>query len=86
MNTIKQETEVKVLVNVLFGEFKSITIPPEPTARITKRSEISLKRDRDQGIGIPFTKLGKQTGSDRVLYNIYDVVKFVVSRKSKVMS
>ncbi len=85
MKTLKQDTEVKVLVNVLFEEFKSLTILPEPTSRITKRSEISLRRDRDEGIGIPFTKLGKQRGSDKVLYNIYDVAKFVVSRKSKVI-
>ena len=86
MNATQQNEEVKVLVNVLFGEFKSLTISPELTSRVTKRSEVSLKRDRDEGIGIPFSKLGKQTGSDRVLYNIYDVAKFIVSRKSKVMS
>lgn len=62
MNTTKQETEVKVLVNVLFGEFKSLTIPPEATSKVIKRSEISLKHDRDEGISISFVKLGKQTG------------------------
>ena len=84
MNTEKQETEVKILVNVLFQEYKSLTLPPVQTAKVVPRSEFSLKRDRDEGIGIPYTKVGKQTGSDKVLYNIYDIAKFIVSRKTKV--
>ncbi len=80
----KEETEVKILVNVIFDEFKSLTIPPKPTAKLVTRSEISLKRDREEGIGIPFTKVGKQTGSDKILYNIFDIASFVVSRKTKV--
>ncbi len=85
MNATKQDQEIKVLVDVLFKEFGSLTILPKPTSEITRRSEMSLKRDRDSGVGIPYTKMGRQTGSDKVLYNIYDVAKFVVSRKSKVM-
>ena len=84
MNGMKEDKEIKVLVNVLFEEFKSLTIPPKPTAKVVPRSEFSLKRDRDEGIGIPYTKVGKQTGSDKVLYNIYDIAKFIVSRKTKV--
>ncbi len=84
MNGMKQDKEIKVLVDVLFEEYKSLTIPPEPTAKVVTRSEFSLKRDRDEGIGIPFTKVGKQTGSDKILYSIYDIASFVVSRKTKV--
>lgn len=80
----KEEAEVKILVNVLFQEYKSLTIPPKPTAKVVTRSEISLKRDREEGIGIPFTKVGKQAGSDKILYNIFDIASFVVSRKTRV--
>ena len=83
---IKEEVEVKVLVNVLFDEFKSLTIPPKPTAKLVTRSESSLKRDRDEGIGIPVTKVGRQQGSDKTLYSIYDIAKFLVARKTKVVS
>lgn len=83
MNTEKQE-EVKVLVSMLFQEYKSITVSTEDTAKITQRSKISLDRDRAEGVGIPCTKLGKGSGSDRVLYNIYDIAKFIVTRKRKV--
>ena len=82
----KEETEVKVLVNVLFQEYKSLTIPPKPTAKVVTRSESSLKRDRDEGIGIPVTKVGRQQGSDKTLYSIYDIAKFLVARKTKVVS
>ena len=85
MNNTKQD-EVKVLTSMLFEELETLMVPTEITSRITSRSKISLDRDRAEGIGIPCTKLGKGTGSDRVLYNIYDIAKFIVGRKKKVMS
>ena len=84
MNGMKQDKEIKVLVDVLFEEYKSLTLPPDITSTAMGRSQASLKRDRDAFRGIPFTKLGQQTGSDKVLYNIYDIAKFIVSRKTKV--
>jgi len=84
MNTEKQDTEVKILVNVLFQEFKSLTIPPDLTSTLVRRSEHSLRRDHDEKIGIPVTKVGRQSGSDKIFYNIYDIAKFIVSRKTKV--
>jgi hypothetical protein len=83
---MKTNDEEKVLVDVLFREYKSLTVTPHVVAKVTNRSEVSLERDRAKAVGIPFTKLGRGTGSDRVLYNIYDVASFVVSRKVKVMS
>ena len=85
MNTEKQN-EVKVLVSMLFTEYKSLTVSTDETAKITQRSRISLHRDRAEGVGIPCTKLGKRKGSDRVLYSIYDIAHFIVSRKMKVMA
>jgi len=85
MNTEKQE-EVKVLASMLFEEHKTLMLPTDIVARITNRSKISLDRDRSEGIGIPCSKLGKRKGSDRVLYNIYDVAKFIVGRKMRVAS
>ncbi|HIP20222.1 MAG TPA: hypothetical protein EYG70_03770 [Sulfurimonas sp.] len=85
MNTEKNE-EIKVLASMLFEEYKSLTVSTDIVAEITQRSKVSLDRDRAEGIGIPCSKLGKGSGSDRVLYNIYDIAKFIVGRKMKVAS
>ena len=85
MNTDKKE-EVKVLASILFEKLESITVPTVVAAKVTHRSKISLDRDRAECIGIPSTKLGKRKGSDRILYNIYDIAHFIVSRKMKVKS
>lgn len=79
-------TEINLLAYMIFLSIGSLVITAQQTAVFTMRSEISLKRDREEGIGIPYVKLGKQLGSDKVLYGIYDVAKFIVSRKSKVIS
>lgn len=76
--------EIVSLTKLLFDEYKSLTLSPEIVAKLTNRSEVSLSRDRAEGIGIPCTKLGKNRGSDRVLYSIHDISNFIVSRKKKV--
>ncbi len=81
-----KEQEVNTLVRILFEEYKSLTIDPQATSAVTRRSEVSLRRDRAEGTGIPHTKVGKGKGSDRTMYNIYDIAKFIVSRKTKVVS
>lgn len=82
----EKQNEIKTLATMLFQEYKSLTVSTDDTAMITQRSKISLDRDRARGTGIPCSKLGMGSGSDRVLYNIYDIAKFVVSRKMKVVS
>ena len=76
--------EINAYVNMLFLKYNSLTIPPDEVAKITKRSKASLRRDRNDAVGIPVTKLGPNSGSSKVLYSIYDVAKFVVEQKSKV--
>lgn len=83
--TITRTMEVNFTANMLFSEEKTLLITPKRTSEIILRSEISLSRDRAEGIGIPYTKLGKGSGSDRVLYNVFDIARFVVFRKRKVM-
>ena len=78
--------EVKTLSRLLFEKYESITLYPKDVAKVVGRSEISLYRDRLKSKGIPYTKLGARSGSDRVVYTIYDVAKFVAKRKIKVTS
>ena len=81
-----KNVEISFTAKMLFEKEKTLLLTPERVADNIPRSEVSLRRDRAEGIGIPYTKLGKGTGSDRVLYSVYDIAKFIVGRKKKVMS
>jgi len=83
---IENQTEVKVLATILFQEHKSLMLSTDVVSKITKRSKVSLQRDRAEARGIPCSKLGKRSGSDRVLYSIFDISTYIVSRKMKVLS
>lgn len=76
--------EINTYVHMLFRKFNSLTLSAEEVANVTQRSKASLRRDREDAVGIPVTKLGPNSGSSKVLYSIYDVAKFVVEQKSKV--
>lgn len=80
MNTID---EIKEIIHILFLKYGSLTLNTAQTVEVTQRSEMSLKRDRRLGVGIPYTKLGAKSGSDKALYNIADIAKYVVSKKIK---
>ena len=75
--------EVKTLVQLLFAKYESLVLDIETTSRLTGRSVISLRRDLAESTGIPCTKTGKATGSDRVQYSIYDLASHIVRRKIK---
>ena len=75
--------EVKELSSLLFGKFNAITLTTEQTAQSTQRSVISLQRDRRNATAIPYTKLGNKCGSDKALYSITDIAKYIVSNRVK---
>lgn len=75
--------EVKELSSLLFSKFNSLTLTTEQTAQATQRSIISLQRDRRNATGIPYTKLGNKCGSDKALYSIMDIAKYIVSNRVK---
>lgn len=77
--------EIKELSSLLFSKFNSLTLTTEQTSQATNRSVISLQRDRRNATGIPYTKLGANAGSDKALYSITDISKFIVNNKVKVM-
>lgn len=79
MNMQKTET----LAELLFNKYGKLLLTTKETAAVTGRSTISLERDRYKATGIPCTKLGNG-GSDKALYNINDIDKYVNSRKMKV--
>lgn len=75
--------EIKELSNLLFSRFNSLTLTTEQTSQATNRSVMSLQRDRREAVGIPYTKLGRNSGSDKALYNVMDIAKFIVTNKIK---
>ena len=79
----QQQTEINFLAKMLFDKYNSLAITVDQTEEATQRSKVSLARDRAAAMGIPYTKLGKGGGSDKVMYSIYDVARFVVGRKQK---
>ena len=80
-----QKTETKTLTELLFSKYEKLLLTTKETAAVTGRSTVSLERDRYKAIGIPCTKLGNG-GSDKALYNINDIEKYVISRKMRVTS
>ena len=77
--------EIKELSSLLFSNYNSLTLTTEQTAQATNRSVISLQRDRRNATGIPYTKLGANAGSDRALYSITDIAKYIVNNKIKTL-
>ena len=75
--------EIKELSALLFSKFNALTLTTEQTAQTTQRSIVSLQRDRRNATGIPYTKLGRNAGSDKALYNVMDIAKYIVNNKVK---
>ncbi len=77
--------DIKIIASILFEYFKKVALNPEETASIIGRSEDYLKKDREEAIGIPYTRLnGKEKG--KPLYNITAIAKALIENEKKVSS
>ena len=75
--------DIKIITSLLFEHFKKIALNSEETASIIGRSEDYLKKDREEAIGIPFTRVnGKERG--KPLYNITAIAKALVQNEKRV--
>ncbi|PUE66642.1 hypothetical protein [Arcobacter caeni] len=75
--------DIKIMTSLLFDRFQKITLNAEETASVIGRSEDYLKKDREEAIGIPYTRLnGKEKG--KPLYNITAIAKALVENEKKV--
>ena len=75
--------DFKIMTSLLFDRFQKIALNPEETASIIGRSEDYLKKDREEAIGIPYTRLnGKEKG--KPLYNITAIAKALIENEKKV--
>ena len=75
--------DIKIMTSLLFDHFQKITLNAEETASIIGRSEDYLKKDREEAIGIPYTRInGKEKG--KPLYNITAIAKALIENEKKV--
>ena len=75
--------DIKIITSLLFEHFQKIALNSEETASIIGRSEDYLKKDREEAIGIPFTRVnGKERG--KPLYNITAIAKALVQNEKRV--
>jgi len=74
----KQE-QLKLMVSELFNKYNKIVLDTKEVSEIIGKAEISLRRDRTHGRGIPFTKL-----HGAIRYTLTDIVDYILSSKVKV--
>lgn len=75
--------DIKIMTSLLFDRFQKIALNAEETAAIIGRSEDYLKKDREEAIGIPYTRLnGKERG--KPLYIITTIAKTLIENEKKV--
>lgn len=66
------------LLQILFNRYGKMQLRPNETAEVTGRSTTSLQRDRMDGVGIDYVKVGKGTNA-KVFYPIASIVQFLES-------
>lgn len=77
---MSQYDEITFVAKMLFEKFGAVALDTKQVAEAIGRSEISLKQDRSNGIGIPFSKLGSL-----VKYSTIEIAKYLVSTQQKTM-
>jgi hypothetical protein len=73
------QDEITTYAQFLFNEYGTLSLNTEETAKAVNRSAIALKKDRCNGIGIPYTK-----SSRAVKYNAIDIARWIVESKVRV--
>lgn len=81
-----KDNDVKILVSILFDKFEKIALTPKETASILgEKTEAGLKQDREEGIGIPYTRInGKDRG--KPLYPITAIAKTLIDNEIKIFN
>lgn len=70
--SMDQLEEIKLISKILFDKFGAVTLDTKQASSAIGLSEITLKQNRVNGIGMPYVKLGKS-----VKYQITEIAKFI---------
>ncbi|PHO10297.1 hypothetical protein CPG37_04425 [Malaciobacter canalis] len=85
MSAIEKEQEYKLISSFLFEKFNKIALTPKETAAILGRTEAGLKKDREEEIGIPFTRLNRKE-KGKPLYSITAIARTIVDNQIKIFN
>ena len=82
---ITKDIDIKILVSVLFDKHGKIALSPKEVAEIIGKTEATLKKDREENIGIPYTRInGKEKG--KPLYTLTAISKTLVDNEVKIFN
>lgn len=78
-----KDIAIKILVSVLFDKHGKIALSPKEVAEVIGKTEATLKKDREENIGIPYTRInGKEKG--KPLYTLTAIAKALVDNEVKI--
>jgi hypothetical protein len=82
---ITKDKDIKLLVSVLFDKHGKIALSSKEVAQIIGKTEATLKKDREENIGIPYTRInGKEKG--KPLYTLTAIAKTLVDNEVKIFN
>ena len=82
---ITKDQDIKLLVTVLFDKHGKIALSPKEVATIIGKTEATLKKDREENIGIPYTRVNnKEKG--KPLYTLTAIAKTLVDNEVKIFN
>lgn len=85
MSAVQNQEEYKLISTFLFEKFSKVALTPKETASVLGKTEAGLKKDREEEIGIPFTRInGKEKG--KPLYSITAIAKTIVDNQIKIFN
>jgi hypothetical protein len=70
------------LLQMLFTKYGKAQLTPIETYEVTGRSVAMLQKDRTDGVGIEYLKIGKGTNA-KVFYPIKAIVEFLENNRIK---
>jgi len=70
------------LLELLFNKYGKSQLNPNETAEVTGRSRCMLAKDRMDGVGVDYVKMGKGTNA-KVFYPIKSIVEFLENNTIK---
>lgn len=75
-------TELELLTKLLFDKYQKIVLTAEEAATVLNCDTDSLKNDRSEAIGIPYTRRNnKERG--KILYSITAIAKTMIENQKK---
>ena len=70
------------LLQILFNKYGKAQLSPDETVEVTGRSKAMLQKDRMDGVGVEYVKVGKGTNA-KVFYPIASIVSFIENNTVK---